>query len=558
MTSSTHLPEKEEFFRLFRRVLGPETAYYRLAILFSAFISLLTLAIPISIQMLIDQVANTALLQPVMLLAATLFALLVLSGIFFACREYILELFERRIFARLASEITLKIVNSPAAYFDQARRDDLINRYFDIMTVKKSLPPLLVGLFSFLFQSAIGFLVTSLYHPIFLVFNAALIAALLTIWRVWGWQATEQAFQMSEAKYDTASWIEGLSHNAEFFKAGPNGEDAIRKTNRLIDRHIDMMKGYFRITFRQLILLLLLYAVASATLLGLGGWLVILGELSLGQLVAAELILSTIFAGFVTLAGFMKEYYGLCAAVEELDRIRAIPSRLPPRADRTPAGGGAIQVRGAQVTDADFHIELDFRMNEGASVVLSGISPLERRTLARLMKGHITAQAGRVDIDGVDVKDWHHQTLNGEVKVIDRPTLPQMELGQYVQHGHPEIDRAQVHSALEVVGLTDRVDRLPHGLETIIAPSGWPLTVDEALRLKLAAAIVDAPRVVLLSDVFDLLPPEPILAAITEMRKSRTVSVIVVRRSNDLVGFASGALTSRSIPIHVTQKGAAA
>lgn len=537
MTSHTHFPKKEEFSRIFRRVLGPEASYYRLAILFSAFISLLTLAIPISIQMLIDQVANTALLQPVILLSATLFGLLMLSGIFFACREYILELFERRVFARLASEITLKIVNSPAAYFDQARRDDLINRYFDIMTVKKAVPTLIVGLFSFFFQSAIGFIVTSLYHPIFLAFNAALIAALVAIWRVWSWQATEQAFLMSEAKYDAAGWIEGLSHNSEFFKAGPNGEDAIRKTNRLIGRHIDMMKGYFRVTFRQLLLLLFLYALASATLLGLGGWLVIIGQLSLGQLVAAELILSTIFAGFVTLGSYMKEYYGLCAAAEELDRISDIPSRLPPRAERTPEGGGAVHIENASMIDGDYRVEMNFDVDEGASVRLSDLSPLARRSLTRLLKGQVPAQSGRVEVDKVDVKDWHHQTLNGEVKVIDRPTVPQMELGQYVQHGHPEVDRAHVYRAIEIVGLTDRVGDLPRGLETIIAPSGWPLTTEELLRLKLAAAIMDKPRLVLLSDTYELVAPEYILAALEEMRSSRTVTAVVMRREDDLLGF---------------------
>lgn len=552
MISHTHFPKKEEFSRIFRRVLGPEASYYRLAILFSAFISLLTLAIPISIQMLIDQVANTALLQPVILLSATLFGLLVLSGVFYGCREYVLELFERRVFARLASEITLKIVNSPAAYFDQARRDDLINRYFDIMTVKKTVPTLIVGLFSFFFQAAIGFIVTSLYHPIFLAFNAALITALFAIWRVWGWQATEQAFLMSEAKYDAAGWIEGLSHNSEFFKAGPNGDDAIRKTNHLIGRHIDMMKGYFRITFRQLLLLLFLYALASATLLGLGGWLVIVEQLSLGQLVAAELILSTIFAGFVTLGTYMKEYYGLCAAAEELDRISDIPSRLPPRAERTPKGGGGVHIENASLIDGDFRVEMNFDVEEGKSVRLVDVSPLARRSLIRLLKGQVPAQSGRVEVDHVDVKDWHHQTLNGQVKVIDRPTVPQMELGQYVQHGHPEVDRAHVYRAIEVVGLSDRVGALPRGLETVVAPSGWPLTAEELLRLKLAAAIVDAPCLVLLSDIYELVASEYILAAIEEMRSKRTVTAIVMRRTNDLGDF-----DEQSIDCHASTTDAA-
>ncbi len=546
MALAEHFPKKEDFTRQFRRVLGPEASYYRLAILFSAFISLLVLAVPISIQMLIDQVANTALLQPVILLAGTLFALLILSGFFYACREYILELFQRRVFARLASEITLKIVNSPAHYFEQERRDDLINRYFDIMTVKKNLPALLVGMFTILFQSGIGFIVTSLYHPIFLLFNAALLASLFAIWKIWGWQATEQAFQESEAKYDTAGWIEGLSHNSEFFKAGPNGDDAIRKTNRLIERHIDMMKGYFRITFRQMLVLLFLYALASAALLGLGGWLVIIEELSLGQLVAAELILSVIFASFVTLGHLLKDYYELCAAVEELDRISAIPSRLPPRAERIPLGGGCIHIENALVIDGDYRIDLSFDVEAGRSIRLERPSPLERRTLSRLLKGHVHAQSGRVEVDALDVKDWHHQSLNGEVKVIDRPSLPQMPLGDYVQHGHPEVDRAQVYRALGVVGLTERVSGLARGLETIISPTGWPLTVEEMLRLKLAAAIMDAPRLLVLTDIYELVEPEHIMAALEEMRSKRTVTAVAVRRADDLPGFTVGKIQSRS------------
>ena len=318
------------------------------------------------------------------------------------------------------------------------------------------------------------------------------------------------------------------------------------------------MKGYFSVTFKQLLTLLFLYALASAALLGLGGWLVIEGQLSLGQLVAAELILSVIFASFVMLASYMKEYYGLCAAVEELNRISEIPSRLPPRAERIPIGGGGVHIEKAMVVDAGYQIEMSFDVAEGASVRLENPTPLERRTLARLLKGHIPAKSGRVEVDHIDVKDWHHQTLNGEVKVIDRPTLPQMPLGDYVQHGHPEIDRAQVYRALKVVGLTERVSGLAEGLETIIAPSGWPLTTEETLRLKLAAAIVDAPRLVVLSDVYELVDPEIILAAIEDMRTRRNVACVVIRRQDDLPGFEEGAISSTSSLVSSSAEGVAA
>ncbi len=322
----SHFPNMSELSEIRSRLLGPEVGYYRLAIFFTAIISLLLLAVPISIQMLIDQVANTALFQPVVVLALTLFALLLISGGFYAAREYVLELFERQLYARLTGEISLKIMAAPAEYFDSTRRDDLMNRYFDIMTVKAVVPHLLVGGFTFLFQSAIGFVVTSLYHPALLMFNVGLITAITLIWLFWGWRATRTSFYVSEAKYAGAAWVEDLARRVSFFQQPNQIGPALERSNALIATHLNAMKNHFKLTFRQLLAFLLLYAAASAALLGIGGWLVIHGTLTLGQLVAAELILSAIFASFAPLAGLLKDYYRLAAALEELDRLGRIPS----------------------------------------------------------------------------------------------------------------------------------------------------------------------------------------------------------------------------------------
>lgn len=322
--AGAHFPDKRQFSKMAWAVLEPEIGFLWLVVLLSAFISLTALGVPISVQMLIDTVANTALVQPVVILSITLLALLLFSGLFYASREWTLEKFERRFFARMTFEIMLKIKNAPDGYLREESRAGLINRYFDIMTIKKVFPSLVIGLFTLFFQGIIGIIVTSFYHEWLLFFNLIVLLSLFLTWTIWRWRAQETAFDVSDSKYVIADFLQ------DSFRERESGQiaDASRFLDlgsAMIEDNIQRMRSHFRYTMTQLILLLILYAGASAALLGIGGWLVTLGELTLGQLVAAELIMSAIFANFATLGGYWKDAYTIGAAIEELYRLAEIP-----------------------------------------------------------------------------------------------------------------------------------------------------------------------------------------------------------------------------------------
>lgn len=139
MQSITH----QELKTYFGLLLQPDRSFYSLAVVYTVAISLLTLAVPISVQTLISTVANTALLQPVIVLSTMLLALLLLSGLITALRTYVMELFRRRVYSRLSSEIVLRTLNSRNLFFEENDRRSLYNRYFDIMTLQKTIPSLL-------------------------------------------------------------------------------------------------------------------------------------------------------------------------------------------------------------------------------------------------------------------------------------------------------------------------------------------------------------------------------------------------------------------------------
>jgi len=535
--AETHFPDKATFAGIRSRMLAPERGYFRLAIFFSAVVSLLGLAVPISIQMLIDQVANTAMVQPVIVLAATLFVLLLFSALFYSVREYVLELYERRIYARFTSEITLKVLGAPSSYFEKQRRDDLINRYFDIMTVQNIMPSLLVGLFSFFFQAIIGFAVTSLYHPVFLMFNIVMILMIFAIWRYWAWKSTETAFHVSESKYNAVAWVEGLTHQTEMFKAGPHAEHALNVANNLVESQISKMRTHFKYTFHQLIAFLLLYAASASLLLGLGGWLVIQGELTLGQLVAAELILSSIFASFGSLAGYLGDYYKMSAALEELDRISKIPEQTNSRAAEgveRPEGYGAVTMHKAVVSEAGYRTTIDLQVAEGSRNLIRTVDTNVRRSITRLLKLLVRPVSGTVQIDRVDLRDWPEADLHEEVVVLDRASVPQLSIAEMLKLAKPDVSFSELDRVLQAVKLADRVNNLPETLETIIAPSGWPFTTEEMLRLKLAATVLDSPRLLVLTDLYDQVEAEVIRATCDLIEEEHPVTLLVCSDRHDM------------------------
>ena len=125
-------------------------------------------------------------------------------------RFYIMWLFERRFFARVVAEITTRAVYAQNPFFADQSRVDLFNRYFDMVTVQKAVPSLVIMAFTILLQSAVGLIVTSFYHPFFLAFNLVLVATFFLIWGIWVRPSIDAAVALSHAKDNTARWLESV------------------------------------------------------------------------------------------------------------------------------------------------------------------------------------------------------------------------------------------------------------------------------------------------------------------------------------------------------------
>ena len=540
MTQSSTGPKKLsilQFFGLFFRMLKPERNFYWLAVIYGVGISLLSLATPISVQMLINTVANTALAAPLILLSATLFGLLMISGLLNALRVHLMELFGRRFYARMVAEITLRSIYAQDPFFSDSSRGALFNRYFDIIGVQKAMPVLLIGGFTVILQAGVGFVLVSLYHPLFLAFNLVLVGLIWLVWLVWGGSAIRSAIDLSHAKHNTAAWLESLGTSNGFFKSEKRIVYALDKTDEHTRSYVDQHKRHFRRHFAQTLSFLFIYAAASATLLGLGGWLVIQGQLTLGQLVAAELVLSAAFFGVSQLGTYLNYFYDLCAAVEELSLFFEVEQETPIGDDSIVNRDHSLEFNNlkgeARGQSALLHLEIP----GGATVMAVAGNHGVQRLFANLLKRHTVPSRGYVTLGGTDLMDLDVHHLRQSVYVIDRASFIGMSIREYLRLSARGTASDRMISALEIVGLSDTIASLPKGLDTQIASTGWPLSTVETLKLKLANALMDQPRVLVLNQLFDLIEEEYLAAAIGVLRDHSDTTVIYFSNRRINLGF---------------------
>ncbi|WP_033920483.1 ABC transporter transmembrane domain-containing protein [Sphingomonas sp. 37zxx] len=509
-------------------VLAPDAAFVRLAIVYGIAISLLSLATPISVQLLINSVANTALPAPLFTLAGILFLLLTIAGVLSALRIHLMAVFERRLFARMVAEITLRAVHAQNPFFADARRGDLFNRYFDLITVQKAVPSLLIGGFTIVLQGAVGLIVTSFYHPFFLAFNGVLVFTLFVIWQVWASGAVRSAVGMSHAKHQTAHWLESVGGSNGFYKSSRHLDFAMDRSEAMTATYVNAHRRHFRYTFAQTLCLLFTYAFASATLLALGGWLIIQGELSIGQLVAAELILSGVFYGIAQFGTYLESLYDLAASLEELSLFWDIAQEEPRVGTSHGPANGAIRLRGVRHGGHVF----DFSVDSGEQLAVVAAPGVER-TIARLLKRHELPSRGLVLVGGSDIAGFDMYRLRADVMVHERPSFVEMSIREYLTLAASG-DATRIMDVLDIVGLTTRIGALNDGLDTIVSNSGWPFSVGETMALKLAASLLACPRVLVLSPLYDLLPTARIDAALAILRESGTTVLQFTRRPQGL------------------------
>lgn len=498
-------------WRRLRAFLGLESRELGVVLIYAVVVGGLTLATPIAVQALVNSVALGAVVQPLVILTILLLAGLSFSALLSVLEAYVVEVLQRRIYVRVADDFGRRLATLDAEVHDEDHGPELVNRFFDVVIIQKSLSILLVDGLALALQMLMGMVLLAFYHPFLLAFDVILIVLLVAVLMT-GRGAVRTGLKESTAKFKTAAWLEDLARRNHGFRGAAGQREASERTESLCRDYLAARKSHFRILVRQIAGGLGLQVVAMVALLGIGGWLVMQRQLTLGQLVAAELVLAAMGAGFAKLGQHLEKLYDLAVAVVKVSDVVDLPTLRRGGEPLSGIGPATLILRDVAVERGDRAVleGVHLEVSGGETVLLEGPAGAGKSTLLDAIGGARRTSHGSVQIDGLDLRRADLASVQERVVLLRRPeffagsVLDNLTAGSPIRCGEPEL-----RGLLRRVGLEEAVDGLPHGLDTPMLPTGAPLSESHGRRLAVVRALAAQPRMLLIDRGLDGLRLDP-------------------------------------------------
>ncbi len=287
-------------------------------------------------------------------------------------------------------------------------------------------------------------------------------------------------------------------------------------------------------------LLTFLPTVALAAVLLVAGRMVVSGSLSIGSFFAFNFLLAMLVMPLRMLGMWIGQAVRAVASGERIFEVLDEPQEIADRPDARalPPGPGALRFE-----DVDFAYEpgrlvlqgVDLTVEPGRTVALIGRTGSGKTTLAALVPRFYDATAGRVLVDGIDVRELERRSLRREIGVIAQdPFLFSASVRDNIAFGVPDAPHEAVEAAARAAQAHEFIAELPDGYDTVVGERGMTLSGGQRQRLAIARALLVDPRILILDDAtasVDATTEARIRAGLREAMRGRTTIIIAHRLS---------------------------
>lgn len=538
-----HAPGAVSPARRFIALLLAEKQEVRTLLMFSVISALLYLAVPLAVDAVVTNLAfggqSGPYVQALVVVSLALFGCLGLQAIVTGFQFYVSDMIQRRIFVRAASDLAYRLPRVKAQVHDEVHAPEMVNRFLDVVTAQKSTALLLLDGVNLVFGGLIGMLLLSLYHPLLLLFAAVLLSLIiLSLWML-GRGAVDTSIEESRMKYDLVNWFEEIAHFPFLFKGPGGGRMARERANELSTGYVMARSRHFRVLMRQIAALLTLQVVASAALLAVGGYLVISQQITLGQLVASEIIMSGIVASLAKLGKKLEAWYDAMAAMDKLGHIFDLETEREGGEKPAPLGSGAEVV--ANQVDYSYHPSMplfsgrSFSIPAGSSAAIVGPHGAGASSLLDILFGLRQSTGGFVTIDGLDLRSWDLEKLRESTQLLRRDEIMDGTVVENLRLGRSDIGMDEIRASLKQVGLLNELLARPEGLNLRLKIGGAPLSGNQRMRLLLARALAQRPRLLLIDELIDNMDDSSFaLLSAAIFDKSQPWTVVVTTRDSQV------------------------
>jgi ABC-type bacteriocin/lantibiotic exporter with double-glycine peptidase domain len=475
---------------------------------------LVTLTLPLGIQAILNFILGGRITTSWVILVIIVAVGVIFGGFLQISQLQIMEKFQQRIFSKSGLSIAYRLPRIKTEILHGKYAPEIVNRFFDTVSLQKGMAKILIDFSSALLQVVFGLLLLSFYHPTFILFGLGLFGILGLIFYFTAPRGMETAVMESSFKYKTAYWLEEVGRTLNSFKLVGSTNLPVLRADKLIQKYIEFRSQHFNVLIFQYKVMIAFKVLIVTSLLLAGSLLLINDQISIGQFVAAEVIIILVVSSVEKLILSLETVYDTLVSVDKLGQIMDLDlEHHDPQEKVLESSNGGLKFGMENVVfqpaDALYPIlnGISLTIDPGKKVVVTGQSGSGKSAMMALFAGLYEEYQGNVLVNDLSLEYINLEKFRGMVgdflelqQIFHGTILENICMGRKHEEG-------LLTEILELVGLKDYVYHAPLGLNTQLQPEGKGLAKTIAFQIILARGFVGQPKALIMENVLNYVEP---------------------------------------------------
>jgi subfamily B ATP-binding cassette protein MsbA len=527
--------------QVFKTIVWPRRGIISIGLVLIVISRLAGLVLPGASKYLMDDVIVNKDFELFKLLLAAVVGAIILQSITSFLLTRILSVEAQHLISKLRAQVQKKILKLPIRFFDDHKSGELVSRIMtDVEGVRNIVGTGLVQLIGGSLTAIISLFLLIRISPMMtlyvlvpvVIFGLISIKAfgfIRPIFRERGKINADVTGRLVET-LNGVRVIKGFNAEAQEIKTFEDGVDMLFKNVKKSLTTTSLVTS--SATF--------LLGLASAGIMGIGGYLMINNEMTVGDFLAFTLYLGFMIVPIVQMSNIGSQLTEAMAGLDRMEEIMNMDEEDNPE-ERT------IQLKAVQgnmeFKDVSFSYEegvgvlknIDFTASEGSVTALVGTSGSGKTTIAGLAASFLNPDTGTVLIDGQDLSKVSLETFRSQLGVVLQDDfLFEGTIRENILFPKPDASEEELQHAVKVAFVNEFTDRFEKGLETVIGERGVKLSGGQRQRVAIARAVLANPKVLILDEATSNLDTESetyIQQSLNKLMKGRTTFVIAHRLS---------------------------